>query len=129
MATLLVTSISTTNAQVINIDNPRFYNDVNGPAARQIFNVSFGWFKTLDDEQKSAYYSTIAIALDEVQPGQFVRWYKNDASGFVRVAWQIPRDGSVCKRLHLETIAHGVRKNTQATACFNEVDNTWTWYN
>jgi uncharacterized protein YfaT (DUF1175 family) len=127
MVTLLVMSTSI-NAQIINIDNPRFYNEVNGPFLKQVLNVSFGWFKTLDNEQKEAYYSSMIVALEEAQPGQSARWYRNNASGTVRVAWQEPRNGTVCKRLHISIIAHDVMKNIQTTACFNEVDNNWLWY-
>lgn len=128
MAALLVMNTST-NAQTINIENPRFYQDVSGSNLRQILNISFGWFKTLDNDQKEAYYSSMILALEEAQPGQSARWYRNNASGTVRVAWQEPRNGSVCKRLHISVIAHDLLKNMQTTACFNEVDNTWSWYN
>lgn len=125
---LLVTSTST-NADTINIENPKFYEDINGPLLERIINVSFGWFKGLDQEQKSAYYSSLILALEEVQPGQFSRWYKNNASGTVRVAWQYPRNGSLCKRLHISLIAYDTEKNMQTTACFNDIDNRWQWYN
>jgi hypothetical protein len=127
-ATLLVMSTST-NANPVNIENPKFYEEVNGPLLERIINVSFGWFKELDHEQKAAYYSSLILALEEVQPGQFARWYKNNASGVVRVAWQFPRNGTLCKRLHINLIAYDTEKNIQTTACFNEVDNRWQWYN
>jgi uncharacterized protein YfaT (DUF1175 family) len=127
MVTLLVMSTSI-NAHTINIDNPRFYNEVNGPFLKQVLNVSFGWFKTLDNEQKEAYYSSMIVALEEAQPGQSARWYRNDASGTIRVAWQEPRNGTVCKRLHISIIAYDTIKNMQTTACFNDVDNNWLWY-
>jgi len=44
------------------------------------------------------------------------------------VAWQFPRNGTLCKRLHVSVIAHNMQKNLQTTACFNEVDNRWHWY-
>lgn len=125
---LLVTNTSI-NAQTINIENPRFYNELHGGnTLHHILNISFGWFKTLDKEQKEAYHSSIVVALEEAQPGQFARWYKNDASGVVRVAWQEPRNGSICKRLHISLIAYSTVKEVQSTACFNEVDNRWSWY-
>lgn len=127
MAALLVMSTSV-NSQTINIGNPRFYNETNGPFLKQVLNVSFGWFKTLDNEQKEAYYSSMIVALEEAQPGQSARWYRNNASGTIRVAWQEPRNGSICKRLHISIIAHDTLKNMQTTACFNEVDNDWLWY-
>jgi len=125
---LLLVMNTSTNAQTINIENPKFYTETNGPWLEQILNVSFGWFKGLDADQKDAYYSSLILALEEVQPGQFSRWYKNNASGTVRVAWQFPRNGTLCKRLHVSVIAHNMQKNLQTTACFNEVDNRWHWY-
>ena len=120
---------TSSNAQTINIENPKFYESTNGSLLSQIIDVSFGWFKGLDSEQKTAYYSSLILALEEVQPGQFARWYKNNASGTVRVAWQYPKNGVMCKRLHIHLIAHDAEKNMQTTACFNEVDNRWHWYN
>lgn len=127
-AMLLVMNTST-NANTINIENPKFYEPINGNLLEQIINVSFGWFKGLDSEQKAAYYSSLILALEEAQPGQFTRWYKNNASGSVRVAWQLPRNGALCKRLHISLIAYDTEKNMQTTACFNDTDNRWSWYN
>lgn len=110
------------------LDNPRFYHDTNGPILRQVLNISFGWFKTLDSAQKEAYYSSIAIALEEAQPGEFARWYKNNASGMTRVVWLHSSSMGFCKRLHINVIAHSEEKNFQRTACFNDVDNRWRWY-
>jgi hypothetical protein len=127
MAMLWATSTSA-SAHPVNIENPKFYSQTNGPLLEQIINVSFGWFKGLDPEQKDAYYSSLILALEEAEPGQFARWYKNNASGIVRVAWQNPRNGVLCKRLHISLIAHNTQKDLQTTACFNEVDNRWHWY-
>ena len=127
-AMLLVMNTST-NANTVNIENPKFYDSVGGDLLEQIINVSFGWFKELDADQKTAYYSSLILALEEVQPGQYSRWYKNNASGTVRVAWQYPKNGSLCKRLHISLIAHNAQRDMQTTACFNDIDNKWHWYN
>jgi len=127
-AMLLVMNTST-NANTVNIENPKFYDSVSGDLLEQIINVSFGWFKELDADQKTAYYSSLILALEEVQPGQYSRWYKNNASGTVRVAWQYPKNGSLCKRLHISLIAHNAQRDMQTTACFNDIDNKWHWYN
>lgn len=123
---LSVGNTSTAN-NTINIENPRFFEYSNGPFLDQVLNLSFGWFKTLDRDQKKAYHSSLAIALEQGNPGQIVKWYENDASGYVRVVWILPDTIGYCKRLHIEAIAYSTRKNFQVTACFNEVDNRWTW--
>ncbi len=128
MATLLAGNTSNVNAQSINIENPRFFELVNGSLDQKLLNLSFGWFKTLDSEQKKAYLGSIAIALEEANPGQFVKWYENNASGSVRVAWILPDSIGYCKRLHIEAIAYNTQKNFQMTACFNDVDNRWRWH-
>jgi hypothetical protein len=120
---------TSTNANTVNIENPKFYDSVGGDLLEQIINVSFGWFKELDADQKTAYYSSLILALEEVQPCQYSRWYKNNASGTVRVAWQYPKNGSLCKRLHISLIAHNAQRDMQTTACFNDIDNKWHWYN
>lgn len=121
--------MSSVNAQTIDIVNPKFFENVNGSLADKVLNVSFGWFKSLDDEQKRAYHSSIAIALEEANPGQYVKWYENNASGTVRVAWLLPDSIGYCKRLHIEAIAYSTQKNFQVTACFNDVDKRWRWTN
>jgi hypothetical protein len=127
-ATLSVTSTSNASNQIIDIENPRFFDYSSGSFEQQIFNLSFGWFKTLDKEQRKAYLSSLVLALEEANPGQYVKWYESNASGSVRVAWILPDSMGYCKRLHIEAIAYNTRKNYQVTACFNGVDNRWRWY-
>jgi hypothetical protein len=50
LLTLLVTSPALAN----DINQPRFFDYRSGSFVNQIITLSFGWFKTLDDEQKSA---------------------------------------------------------------------------
>lgn len=124
---LSVGNMSNSNAQTIDIENPRFFENSNGNLADRIYNLSFGWFKTLDYDQRKAYLSSIAIALEEANPGQFVKWYEKNASGSVRVVWILPDSIGYCKRLHIETIAYETLKTSQVTACFNDVHNKWRW--
>lgn len=122
---LLGGNISNSFAQ--GVDNPRFFEYRSNSLLGQIFDVSFGWWKTLNPEQKKAFYGTIAIALDEAQPGQFVRWHEDDASGVVRVKWQLPRDQQICKRLDISVIAYNSEKVYSKTACYDESYKSWRW--
>ena len=123
---LMVVGSLSANAE--SLAEPRFFEYRSSRFINRLAEVSFGWFKTLDDEQKSAYHSSIIHAVMYVDNGQTVRWYVNDASGEVTPVATIPNGNGYCRRIHVQTIAHGVQKTTGATACFNDVDNTWKWF-
>ena len=111
------------------IEEPRFFEYRSGHWTNRLADVTFGWFKTLDREQKIAYNQALTHAVLYAENGQSVRWYKNDASGVVMPSATWPSGAGYCRRIYIQTIAYGVVKNVQANACFNDVDNRWTWYN
>jgi surface antigen len=125
---LLILSVSST-ALANDIEEPRFFEYRSGAWTNRLVDVTFGWFKTLDSEQKLAYNQAITHAVLYADNGQPVRWYKNDASGFAVPSATWPSGSGYCRRMYIQTIAYGVQKNVRATACLNEVDNRWTWYN
>lgn len=110
------------------IEEPRFFEYRSGTWTNRLIDLTFGWFKTLDNEQKIAYNQAITHALLYTDNGQPVRWYKNDASGQAVVSTTWPNGSGYCRRIYIQAIAYGVEKNLRATACFNDVDNRWTWY-
>jgi len=110
------------------IDNPRFFEYRSGAWTNRLVDVTFGWFKTLDDEQKIAYNQAITHAVLYAENGQPVRWYKNDASGTAMPSATWPSGAGYCRRIYIQAIAYGTEKNMKATACLNEVDNRWTWH-
>lgn len=111
------------------IEEPRFFQYQSGGFANQLTEMTFGWFKTLDAEQKLAYNQAITHALMYSDNGQAVRWYKKDASGYAVPSLTWPSGAGYCRRMHIQAIAYGVEKTMKATACFNDVDNRWTWHN
>ena len=111
------------------IDNPRFFNYRSGEWSNRIADLSFGWFKTLDDEQKIAYNQAITHAVLYANDGEVVRWYKNDASGMAMSSATWPSGSGYCRRIYIQAIAYGVEKTMKATACLNDADNRWTWHN
>lgn len=125
---LLILTASS-SALATDIEDPRFFNYRSGSWANRLADISFGWFKTLDDEQKLAYNQAITHAVLYTDNGQVVRWYKKDASGMVMASATWPSGGGYCRRMHIQAIAYGVEKTLQATACLNENDNRWTWFN
>ena len=124
---LLILSVSSP-ALANDIEEPRFFEYRSGSWTNRLVDLSFGWFRTLDSEQKLSYNQAITHAVLYSDNGQPVRWYKKDASGMVLVSSTWPSGAGYCRRVYIQTIAHGLEKNTRATACLNEVDNRWTWY-
>jgi len=45
------------------IEEPRFFEYRNGGFMNRLTDISFGWFKTLDDEQKVSYNQALAHAV------------------------------------------------------------------
>lgn len=110
------------------LENPRFFEYRNGGVMNQLFDQMFGWFKTLDSEQKLSYNQAVMHAASYADNGEAVRWYKNNAGGSVtpNVTW--PVSDGYCRRLYIYTVAHGVEKTTKVTACFNDTRSQWAWY-
>lgn len=127
VSALMVAGSSFANADTL--ENPRFFEYKASRFTNRLAELTFGWFKTLDDEQKSAYHSSIVHAVMYADNGETVRWYVNDASGEVTPVATLPSGSGYCRRIHIQTIAHGVQKTTGATACYNDADNTWKWFN
>ena len=111
------------------IENPRFFNYRSGEWTNRLVDLSFGWFKTLDDEQKLAYNQAITHAVLFSNDGEIVRWYKKDASGMAVSSATWPSGAGYCRRVYIQAIAYNVEKTMKATACLNEADNRWTWHN
>lgn len=126
---MVVGSLFANLATADTLENPRFFEYRSSRFANRLAEVSFGWFKTLDDEQKSAYHSSIIHAVMYADNGEAVRWYVNDASGVVTPVMTLPSGSGYCRRIHIQTIAHGVQKIASPTACYNDADNTWKWFN
>jgi len=110
------------------LESPRFFEySSGGPLARSL-NLSFGWFRTLDDEQENAYQQSIIHALEYADDGEQVSWYKNDASGYSTAVMTWPNTSGYCRRLHIQAIAHGVEKTKGATACYDNTTSKWVWH-
>lgn len=124
---LILTASSPALANDIN--EPRFFNYRSGEWSNRLADLSFGWFKTLDNEQKIAYNQAMTHAVLYADNGQVVRWYKNDASGMAVPSATWPSGNGYCRRIYVQAIAYGVEKTLKATACLNEADNRWSWHN
>ena len=78
----LLILLTSTPVLATDINNPRFFDYRSGPTVSELLNIAFGWFKTLDDDQKSAYYQSITHAVMYAENGQKVEWFQGNASGY-----------------------------------------------
>ena len=108
---------------------PKFFEYSSGGFINRLTDLTFGWWKTLDTEQKESYHSALNHALMYSDNGQKVTWYKKDASGIAMPVMTWPNGNGYCRRMYIQAIAYGVEKTMSATACFDDVNNRWQWYN
>lgn len=110
------------------VDDPKFFSFTGSTWTNRLVEMTFGWFKTLDKEQKHAYDQALSMAVLNVENGQRVQWYINNASGFAVPVATWPNGHGFCRRIHIQAIAYGVEKTMAATACFENADQRWSWY-
>lgn len=122
---LMLLVINPANAEPI--DDPKFFNYNGSAPSNRLVELTFGWFRTLDEEQLSAYYQSINHALLFSENGETVRWYVKDASGEAVPVMTWPTGSGYCRRLHIQAIAYNVEKTMAATACYNNASRNWRW--
>ncbi len=131
MAKCLVgfTVLIASNCLASDFHEPRYYNATGRTESVRFLQQTFGYFNTLDKEQKRKYYGSIQFAVERLNPNDPpVSWYENNASGSVSVLYAENITAGFCKKLLIDTIAYGVQKQLLVKGCFNEADNNWSWY-
>jgi len=126
---LILLVVSFGSAGAVEANNPHFFEYRSGGFINRLFDLSFGWFKTLDSEQKEAYHSSINHAVMYADNGQRVQWYQGNASGYAMPAMTWPSGNGYCRLVHIQAIAYNIEKTMSATACFDDVNNRWQWRN
>lgn len=114
-------------AMAADLEKPRFFEYNSGHFVNQLMTLSFGWFKTLDTEQKKAYDQSLYHALMAAENGQKVSWYRNDASGYAVPVVTWPTGSGYCRRIYVSAIAYNLEKNFSATACYDNAQDNWRW--
>jgi hypothetical protein len=109
------------------LENPKFFDYRGGPPLGEFIAFSFGWFKTLDNSQKEAYYQSINHAVMYAENGQTVTWYQHDASGEATPVVTWPTGSGYCRRIYIQAIAYNTARNMQRTACFDNSNSSWRW--
>ena len=110
-------------------NEPRFFEYRSGGFVNRLTDFTFGWWKTLDAEQKESYNSALNHALMYSNNGEKVTWYRNDASGMAVPVMTWPTGNGYCRRMYIQAIAYNVEKTMTATACFDDINNRWQWIN
>lgn len=123
LSVLLATSTALAN----DINEPRFFEYRAGGFINRLSDLSFGWFKTLDDDQKESYQQSLSHAVMMAENGQKVSWYKRNASGYAVPVMTWPTGNGYCRRVHVQAIAHSTEKTMTATACFDNAHTDWRW--
>lgn len=108
-------------------DNPRFFEYNGGPPLTELINFSFGWFKTLDNDEKEAYYQSINHAVMYAENGNRVEWFRNKASGMAVPVVTYPTGSGYCRRIYIQAIAYNTVREMHRTACFDNASNNWRW--
>jgi surface antigen len=120
--------ISSTFAVSANeISNPRFFEFRSGSWINNLGTLTFGWFKTLSNEQLAAYHQSLMLSVETAENGQKVTWYQDDASGSSTPVYTWPTGSGWCRRIHINVIAHNMEKSFQRTACFDNAHDNWRW--
>jgi surface antigen len=125
LLTLILFSI---NVAADDLSNPRFFEYRSGDFVNEILVLSFGWFKTLDDNEKHAYFSAINHAVFYAEDGQEVRWNQGKAWGLAMPAVTWSTGGGYCRRIHVQASKYGQTKTMSRTACYQVGLDQWKWY-
>ena len=123
----LLILVASTSVVAGELDNPSFVDYRGGRFGNRLVDMTFSWFRTLNDVQKEAYDTAINQAVMSAENGQTVRWYESEASGEVTPVMTWPRGDGYCRRIHIQAIAYNVEKTMSATACYSEIQERWQW--
>jgi surface antigen len=108
--------------------DPKFFEYRSNGVINNIFDVSFGWFKKLSDEEKNAYHQSIIHAVSYAENGDAVTWYQGRASGRTVPVMTWPTSSGYCRRVHIAVNSYSITKDMSVTACYNELQDRWTWH-
>lgn len=119
--------LAANTAQATDINNPRFFEYRSESFVNEMVHMTFGWFKTLNVDQKSAYSQSLTHAVMFAENGQKVEWYRDLASGYAVPVLTWPTGSGYCRRIHVQAIAHNTEKTMTQTACFDNAHTNWRW--
>ena len=125
---LLILILFSIKVSASDIANPKFVEYRTGNFTNQVATLAFGWFKTLDENEKHAYYSSINHALFYAENGEQVKWSQGKAWGLAMPAMTWSTGGGYCRRMHIQASKYGKTKTMSRTACYQNGLDHWTWF-
>jgi surface antigen len=125
----LLTLLSISNVYASDIRNPQFFEYHSNAFTNRLIDVTFGWRKTLSQEDILQYHQSINHAISMAENGQEVKWYGNNSSGYAVPVVTWPSGNGYCRRVYIQTIAYNIKKINPATACYDQGEETWRWVN
>lgn len=123
----LLILLATNPAHATGVDDPRFYQYRGGDFTNRLGNVVFGFFKRLDDEELSAYHSSVMHALMAAENGEPVVWYRGRANGVAVPAITYPTGSGYCRQIHIQVTKYGVTNTFSRTGCYQNAVDNWQW--
>ena len=89
--------------------------------------ISFGWFKSLNDEQMAAYHSSMTHALFYAENGQKVQWSRGNATGYAVPVYTKTTGSGYCRRIQASVWAFDKQQTFSETACYDNALDSWRW--
>lgn len=122
-AVILISSVSLAHSD--EVESPTFYSYSGGTFTNRLVSMSFGFFRSLDDNEEDAFYQAVNQAVMYADTGQTVSWFRGQASGTATPVFTWPVNNGYCRRVHIKTYKYNRVRTQAATACFS--GNTWRW--
>lgn len=112
-------------ANAAGVNSPTFYDYSGGKFVNRLVSSSFGFFRTLNDNEADAFYQAVTHAVMYADTGEQVQWFRGRASGTATPVFTWPVNNGYCRRVHIQTFAYNRERTQVATACFS--GETWRW--
>lgn len=116
------------NVYADDLENPKFFEYSASGFVNNLTTMTFGWFKTLDTEQKAAYDQAVTHAIMYAENGQTVKWQRGNAGGIAVPVMTWPTSMGYCRRIHVQARAYNIDKALSATACYDNSSDNWQWH-
>lgn len=109
-------------------EDPKFFEYTATGFVNGLSEMTFGYFKRLDPDQKAMYNQSVIHAVMYAENGQTVKWQRGNAGGLSVPVMTWPTSAGYCRRIHIKARAYNVDRTMSATACYDNTSDNWIWY-